>query len=115
MTPGDVVLAALPQADGQRKLRPALLLCQLPPFGDCLTCGISSQHRHHVEGFDELIAELEPVVPESGLQGTSLVRLGFVGMLVAPDIAGTVGRVAPERLQRLRRNLAQHLVSDSAK
>jgi len=114
MTPGDVILATLPQADGQRKLRPALLLCQLPPFGDWLACGISSQIRHRVDGFDEMIGERDPDFLDSGLQSTSLVRLGFVGTLVAPDIAGTLGRVAAERLQRLRSNLAHHLVSSSA-
>ena len=57
MKAGDVVLADLPQVDGQRKLRPALLLCPPPPFGDWLACGISTQLRHRVDGFDELIRE----------------------------------------------------------
>jgi mRNA interferase MazF len=60
MEAGDVVLAALPQADGQRKIRPALLLCQMPTFGDWLACGISLQTRHRVDGFDEFIAEQHP-------------------------------------------------------
>jgi mRNA interferase MazF len=109
MDSGDVVLAALSQVDGQRKIRPALLLCQLPPFGDWLSCGISLQIRHRVDGFDELVAENDADFAESGLRSTSLVRLGFIGTLADSDIAGTLGRIAPERLRRLRRNLAQHL------
>jgi len=109
MEAGDIVLAALSQADGQRKIRPALLLCQLPPFGDWLSCGISLQSRHYVAGFDELIAEDDADFAESGLRRASLVRLGFIGTLVESDIGGTLGRIAPERLQRLRGNLAQHL------
>lgn len=47
MKEGHVVLTPLPQADGQIKSRPALLLRQLPPFGDFLVCGISTQIREN--------------------------------------------------------------------
>lgn len=110
MEAGDVVLAALPQADGQRKIRPALLLCQMPTFGDWLACGISLQTRHRVDGFDEFIAEQHPDFVASGLRSASLIRLGFIGTLAESDIGGTLGRIAPDRLQRLRRNLAHHLL-----
>ncbi len=40
MNEGDIVLIALPQADGQFKNRPALLLRKVPPFGDWLLRGI---------------------------------------------------------------------------
>jgi len=40
-----VVLAALPQADGQMKNRPAVALRRLPGFGDWLLCGVSTQLR----------------------------------------------------------------------
>ena len=43
MKEGDVVLTSFAQADGAKKNRPALLLCELPPFGDFLVCGISTQ------------------------------------------------------------------------
>ncbi len=40
MKEGDVVLAALPQADGKSKLRPVLLLRRFPPpHSDFLVCG----------------------------------------------------------------------------
>lgn len=42
MNPGDIVKAKLNQADGKIKFRPALLIKQMPPFGDWLVCGINS-------------------------------------------------------------------------
>ena len=44
------------QADGQIKNRPVVLLRRLPPFGDFLVCGISTQLHQRVTGFDEEIA-----------------------------------------------------------
>jgi mRNA interferase MazF len=85
MKAGDVVLASLAQADGQRKIRPALLLCQVPPFGDWLSCGISSQVRHHVPDFDELITPDDRDFVGSGLRGGSLIRLGFVARHLKPE------------------------------
>lgn len=55
MKKGDIALANLQQADGQRKLRPVLLLKQMAPFQDWLVCGISSQLRQAVSGLDEVI------------------------------------------------------------
>jgi len=43
MKEGDVVLTPLPQADGAMKNRPAIVLRVMPPFGDRLVCGVSSQ------------------------------------------------------------------------
>jgi mRNA interferase MazF len=58
MKEGEVVLASLPQADGKTKLRPVLLLRQLPPpYNDYLVCGISTQLRQMIKDFDELIME----------------------------------------------------------
>ena len=34
MTEGEIVLVSLPQADGQLKVRPSLVLRRLPPFND---------------------------------------------------------------------------------
>jgi len=109
MAPGDVVLTSLNQADGAAKLRPALLLCRLPGFGDWLVCGISTQTRHQIAGFDELIVPTDVDYAASGIRAESLVRLGFLGTLAGKQIAGSLGSVAAERLQRLRENLARHL------
>ncbi len=55
MKGGDVILTPLPQADGQIKKRPALLLRSLPPFGDFLVCGITTQIKQAITGFDDVI------------------------------------------------------------
>ena len=55
MTEGDVALTPLPQADGETKPRPAVSLRQVPPFGDWLVCGVSTQVHHEIVGFDDLI------------------------------------------------------------
>ncbi len=54
MREGDVALAALPQANGQLKNRPVIALRIMPPYGDLLVCGVSTQLHHEVAGFDDL-------------------------------------------------------------
>ena len=68
MNEGDLALAPLPQADGQIKNRPVALLRRLPPFGDFLVCGISTQLHQRVAGFDEEIAAADPEFAASGLK-----------------------------------------------
>jgi mRNA interferase MazF len=53
MKAGDVVLAALPQADAQIKHRPAIVLRVMRPYGDLLVCGVSTQLQQEVRGFDK--------------------------------------------------------------
>ena len=67
MESGSIVLTPMPQADGQRKNRPALVLCATRPFGDLLICGISTQLRLEVAGFDEIIAPGDEDFRNSGL------------------------------------------------
>jgi mRNA interferase MazF len=52
---GGIILIPLPQADGKIKNRPAVILREMPSYGDFLVCGVSTQLRQRVEGFDELI------------------------------------------------------------
>ena len=110
MKSGDIVLALLPQADSHAKLRPALVLCLLPPFDDVLVCGISSQIRQCVSDFDELIDPNNPDFARSGLSATSIVRLGFLATVPQSIIKGRIGILAPARVALLRKRLAEHLV-----
>ena len=52
MREGSVVLTPLPQQNGRLKNRPAIVLRRMPPFGDCLLCGVSTQLQHSVAGFE---------------------------------------------------------------
>lgn len=113
MNEGDVVLTPLPQADGRVKNRPCLALRQMPGFADWLVCGISTQLRREVPGFDETVGPAEPDFGPSGLKAPSLIRLGFLAVLPADRLIGTIGSVAPERHQRLLGRLAAYLTPRS--
>jgi len=112
MKEGDVVLTPLPQADGATKNRPALLLRELPPFGDYLACGISTQLHQAVPEFDDIISKDDADFADSGLLSGSVIRLGFLAVLPNQRIVGAIGQVAVDRHARLLRSLSKHLVAD---
>jgi len=101
----------LPQADGKIKNRPALILREMPDFGDFLVCEISTQARQAIQGFDEIITVKNTDFVDSGLLVNSIVRLGFLAVLPRISIAGAIGRIAPERHCRLLRRLSEHLAT----
>jgi mRNA interferase MazF len=110
MNEGDVVLTPVPQADGQIKNRPAILLREMPPFGDLLICGISTQLHQQVLNFDEVIATTDADFVTSGLKATSLIRLSFLFVLPRRRVVGSIGSISAERHRRLLQNLADHLL-----
>ncbi|KAA3657829.1 MAG: transcriptional regulator [Chloroflexi bacterium] len=110
MKASDIVLTPIPQADGQMKNRPALLLCKMPPFDDALVCGISTQLRHEVVGFDELIVQQDDDFTGSGLVADSLIRLGFLAVIPQSRLMGSIGAVGLNRHKRLLKNLSEHLL-----
>ena len=80
---GQIVLFTFPLADlAHGKSRPALLLGRLPgPYDDWLMCMISSQTRHYVEGFDEIVSEDTPDFATSGLKTASVIRVGRLAVV----------------------------------
>ncbi|MEW6755485.1 MAG: type II toxin-antitoxin system PemK/MazF family toxin [Candidatus Latescibacterota bacterium] len=110
MTEGHVVLTPLPQADGQVRNRPAVVLRAMPPHGDLLVCGVSTQLHHATQGFDEVIRPGDPDFVASGLKGASVIRLGFLVVLPVNGFLGSVGSISPERHRRLLQRLAEYLV-----
>jgi mRNA interferase MazF len=111
MKEDDIVLAPFTQADGQIKKRPAVVLRKVPPFDDLLVCGISTQLRQCVEGFDELISSADPDFKTSGLLQDSVIRLGYLLTLPRKEFIGSIGKISPERHHRLLKQLAEFLVS----
>lgn len=109
MKPGDVVLTPLPQADGVIKNRPAVALRQMPPFGDWLVCGISTQLQQQVANFDELVSVSDSDFAASGLKAPSIIRLGFLAVMPASKFLGVVGSISNERRVRLLRKLSDYL------
>ncbi len=99
MKASDIVLTPVPQADGQVKNRPALLVC-----------GISTQLRQEVVGFDEMIVRQDEDFVGSGLVADSLIRLGFLAVIPQNQLMGTIGAIAANRHERLLKNLSDHLL-----
>ncbi len=114
MKQGDVILSPVPQADGRIKNRPALILCEMPPYGDLLVCGISTQLHHYVNNFDEIISPGQEDFPSSGLLEKSLIRLGFLAVLPISRIMGIIGSISSERHNRLLKTLSDYLIRHSA-
>ena len=108
---GDIVLLSLPQSDGVEKNRPVLLLRKLPPFNDFLVCGISSQIKQEVTGFDYVINPESRSFQQTGLRQVSLIRLGFLATVPSNKIPGSIGTIDNSLRRELISRLAKHLLS----
>ena len=115
MKPGDIVLTPLPQADGQVKPRPVVVLAMLPPFNDAVACGISTQLRHAVSGFDELMQPQDDDFRLSGLKAASVIRLSYITVLMPEDVICQIGSVSPSRVKRLLSRLGSHFTELAAR
>lgn len=112
MKQGDIILTPVPQADGKLKNRPAIILREMPSYGDLLVCGISTQLHLYVKGFDEIISRGDEDFKLSGLLSESLIRLGFLAVLPRSRILGCIGVISSKRHKRLLKTLSDYLVSD---
>ena len=112
MNESDIILIPLPQADGNIKNRPvsaAIILREMPSYGDFLVCGVSMQLRRCLEGFDELITKKDRDFASSGLIADSLVRLGFLAVIPGKRIMGSIGAISAERHRHLLAKLSDLL------
>lgn len=108
-----MVLTPVPQADGVQKQRPAILLRQMPGYGDYLLCGVSTRLHQHIEEFDELITSSHDDFTTSGLLEDSVIRLGFLAVIPRARLAGSIGMISEERHRRLLANLSAYLTASS--
>jgi mRNA interferase MazF len=110
MKPGHVVLLPLPVAGGgSLKLRPALILIDLPgQYQDILVCGISSRLDNLEAQWDERIEVTDADYPSSGLHRASSIRLSYLYSATRQEIHGSIGRLDADRVDRLRNRLAEH-------
>ena len=106
MQEGKIYLASMVQSDGQTKIRPVLALKKMPN-NDVLFCGISTQLRHKIEDFDEIIT------PDTinKLRATSLIRLSFLITLSENQIVGLIGKVFNELYQTLVQRSSTYLIT----
>lgn len=105
MENGSVAVASLQQADGILKNRPVLILCQVPPYGDYLVCGISSQTRLALEGVDIILDEAASGFEQTGLRCSSVIRTRYLATLPSGSIKGKLGRIPDYQLRQAYRSL----------
>ena len=110
---GQIVLFRFPQTNSvPGKLRPALLLGQLPgPYDDWVICMISTQLDHYLKDFDEIIDLNDPDFNRSGLKSASVVRTGRLAVVEGSYLMGAIGEIDPNRLKRVRTHLANWLTN----
>ena len=109
MKEGDVVIVAMPQANGTIKNRLTIILREMPPFHDMLICGVSTQLQQEVKDFDETIEPTDSDFVASSLVGKSLIRLGFLTVVPQSQIVGVIGSVSSTRHRRLLEKLSNYL------
>jgi len=111
MNQGDVILTPVPQCDGKIKNRPAIILREMPSYGDLLICGVSTQLHQCVKGFDEIISPIDEDFKTSGLLAQSLIRLSFLSVLPRNRILGSIGAISSKRHKHLLQTLSNYLIA----
>ncbi len=110
---GSIIVAQIPQANGETKARPVLLLRELPGFADFLVCGISTQVRHAIADFDLVIDPSDQDFKMSGLKASSVIRLNFLSTIPQSRMARYLGNISSENLALLQNRLANYIYSSS--
>ncbi|MBK9074741.1 MAG: type II toxin-antitoxin system PemK/MazF family toxin [Flavobacteriales bacterium] len=98
MKAGDVVRWTFVQGDGQRKMRPAIVISAVPPFNDWLVCAVSTQLHRAVKDLDVLVDTDHPDFERAGLRVPSLVRVAQLSTLPDKVIQGPSVRYHRQRL-----------------
>lgn len=107
---GAVVLLRFPHTDGQgtAKMRPALVLRSLlGGHDDWLVCMLSTKTDQRITDIDEIITTTDADFPGSGLKATSTVRICRLAVAHESVIAGPIGVIGAERLDRVRTAIAR--------
>ena len=78
---GQIAILRLPNVDlAPGKPRPVLLLASVPgPYDDWLVCMISTQLRHEIAGFDEIIDANSDDFELAGIKVPSVIRIARSG------------------------------------
>lgn len=109
--PGNIVLINMVQSDGNFKLRPALILKELPKYNDLLVCGISSQLNQFLNNYDEILSEESPDFIQTGLKKSSVIRLFFIAVVANDNIAGSIGKISTSLHRELLNRLSNFISS----
>ena len=76
---------------------------------------LPAYRQAEVLDFDELMQTTDDDFAESGLKLTSVIRVGRLAVVEGEMLLGAIGQIAPERLQRIKRHLAEWLKSSQQK
>ena len=109
---GQLVYLQFPQVNLLAgKLRPGLLLTQLPgKHDDWLVCMLSTQLQQFVLDLDEIINPTDADFLQSGLKKASLIRGGRLAVVEDAMLVGAIGEIHQIRLQRVKQRIANWLV-----
>jgi len=110
---GQIVLVPFPHTDlTAAKMRPVLLLRRASGrFDDWSVCMGSSRLPRAEPDLDETITEADGDFPASGLKVPSLVRLSRPAVIDGTIMAGAIGAIGDDRLNRIRRKPADWLTA----
>ena len=109
---GQIVLFRFPQTDQtEGKLRPALILRQLPgQYNDWLICMISSQLDQKIIEFDEIISPNDTDFNQSGLKFSSVIRISRIAVVSRDILLGKLGQIDSQRLFRIKQKLSNWIL-----
>jgi mRNA interferase MazF len=62
--------------------------------------------KYYVQSFDDIVQPEDPDFSASGLKEASLIRVGRLAVVDGDILLGAIGEVEPDRLQRVKTNLA---------
>lgn len=110
--PGQIALVKFKYSDNSgEKLRPVLILKQLPNYqDDLLVCMISSQLFRRTE-LDNLIDQSDKDFISSGLKTASIIRITRIAVTNSSLLIGSIGEISSTRLDNVRKELADWLLS----
>ena len=108
-----LLLHSLKQME-KTKLRPVLLLRQLPPpYNDFLVCGISFKIHQMINNFDDLISVKDDDFNASGIIKESILRLSFLAVISNNIIAGVIGNISDQRHKKLLKRLSDYIIKEN--
>lgn len=112
MTAGSVVVTSIIQSNNENKMRPTVLLKQIPPYNDWLVCPVSSKTHNLVPGLDLLIKEEDEDFKTMSLQAPSIIRIGKLQAIPEKTIRAEIGRVTDRTYTTMIEQLVTWLKKD---
>jgi mRNA interferase MazF len=70
---------------------------------------VSSQRKHFIAGFDEIVETGDGDFAATGLKTASIIRTGRLAVVEGSLLRGAVGQISADRLKRLKLRLATWL------